>query len=121
VRILAEHPMPPLSPFYHGQRNQKLAERAGDAGVSSLPTVLAGDLNATPWSSAFSGLAAKWLRRATGIVPTWPAAGAWLPGIPIDHVLVSRHWAVVSQERGPDLGSDHYPVLVRLALLTPIR
>jgi len=116
VRILAEHPMPPLSRQYHAQRNQKLAARAADASASALPTVLAGDLNATPWSSAFAGLAGKGLRRASGITPSWPAIGRAFPGIPIDHVLVSSHWAVVSAERGPDLGSDHYPVLVRLAL-----
>ncbi|GAB2893673.1 endonuclease/exonuclease/phosphatase family protein [Uliginosibacterium flavum] len=116
VRILAEHPMPPLSRYDHVQRNQKLAARAAEAAASALPSVLAGDLNATPWSSAFAGLAGQGLRRASGITPTWPAIGRAFPGIPIDHVLVSSHWAVVSTARGPDLGSDHYPVLVRLAL-----
>lgn len=116
VRILAEHPMPPISAGYHHVRNAKFAARAAEARVSGLPTVLVGDLNASPWSSAFGGLAANGLRRATGFVPTWPAVGRVFPGIPIDHVLVSAHWSVVSQARGPDLGSDHYPVVVELAL-----
>jgi endonuclease/exonuclease/phosphatase (EEP) superfamily protein YafD len=34
--------------------------------------------------------------------------------LPIDHVL-ARGYEVASGARGPDLGSDHYPVLVRLA------
>jgi endonuclease/exonuclease/phosphatase (EEP) superfamily protein YafD len=35
-------------------------------------------------------------------------------GLPIDHVLVTPHWAVVARQVGPQLGSDHLPVLVRL-------
>jgi endonuclease/exonuclease/phosphatase (EEP) superfamily protein YafD len=34
--------------------------------------------------------------------------------LPVDHVL-ARGFELVSGERGPDLGSDHYPVLARLA------
>jgi endonuclease/exonuclease/phosphatase (EEP) superfamily protein YafD len=116
VGVIAVHPMPPLSAHYHGVRNAKLRALASQASASKLPTVLAGDLNATPWSSAFSGLAQHGLRRASGLAPTWPAALHGLLGIPIDHVLVTAHWAVVSRQVGPDLGSDHLPVLLRLAL-----
>jgi len=35
--------------------------------------------------------------------------------VPIDHCLVSSELAVVNHEVGPDLGSDHFPVLVTLA------
>lgn len=119
IGIIALHPMPPLSPHYHRMRNSTLSTLAKQAAASGRPTVVAGDLNATPWSSAFSGLAQLGLRRASGLAATWPAALQGWIGIPIDQVLVSRHWAVVARQVGPQLGSDHLPVLVRLALSGP--
>lgn len=114
VGIIALHPMPPLAPQYHSVRNAKLAALAKHATASGIPTVLAGDLNATPWSSAFSGLAQLGLRRASGLAATWPAVLQGVLGLPIDHVLVTQHWAVAARKVGPQLGSDHLPVLVHL-------
>jgi endonuclease/exonuclease/phosphatase (EEP) superfamily protein YafD len=116
IGIIALHPMPPLAPQYHSVRNAQLAALARQATASALPTVLAGDLNATPWSSAFSGLAQLGLRRASGLAATWPAVLQGLLGLPIDQILVTQHWAVVARQVGPQLGSDHLPVLVRLVL-----
>ena len=118
VEVVALHPMPPLSPHYHRVRNATLRTLASQAAAGGSPTILAGDLNATPWSSAFSGLAQRGLRRASGLAATWPAAWRGLIGIPIDQVLVSRHWAVIASDVGPPLGSDHLPVLTRLTLRT---
>ena len=95
---------------------------------SDMPVIVTGDFNLTPWSPRFR---AAW--RASGLTfagdyrlwpKTWPAhAVPWkyLPavligGIPIDHVLVSRHFAVAAIRRGPYIGSDHYPVLADLYL-----
>jgi len=114
IRVLAVHPMPPISPTFAASRDRQLAAWAGTAGLQ--PTLLAGDLNATPWSIAFNRLDAQGLRRATGLAPTWPAALRGWNGIPVDHVLASRHWRRVDSSRGPDLGSDHAPVLARLVL-----
>lgn len=116
VRVTALHPMPPLRTEDHFARNLTIRALAEAAAASGEPAILAGDLNATPWSSAFAGLADRGLRRASGLAPTWPAAAAGLMGIPIDHVLVSRQWRVVASRTGPNLGSDHLPVLATLAL-----
>jgi len=116
VRLIALHPMPPLRTEDHFARNRTLRALADAAAASGEPSILAGDLNATPWSSAFAGLSDRGLRRASGLAPTWPAVAAGLMGIPIDHVLVTRQWQVVASGRGPNLGSDHLPVLVKLAL-----
>lgn len=118
IDIVAMHPMPPLSPVFHGIRDQKLRAAADAAAASRSPTVLIGDLNATPWSSAFSGLAERGLRRATGLKPSWPAVALGMMGIPIDHVLVTPHWSLVDSRQGPSLGSDHLPALARLTLGT---
>jgi endonuclease/exonuclease/phosphatase (EEP) superfamily protein YafD len=39
----------------------------------------------------------------------------WL-GIPIDHVAVNGGFRILSHRRLPNFGSDHYGVLVELAL-----
>ncbi len=116
VRLTALHPMPPLTTEDHFARNRLLRALAKAAAASGEPSIIAGDLNATPWSSAFAGLADRGLRRASGLAPTWPASASGLTGIPIDHVLVTRQWRVVASRTGPDLGSDHLPVLATLAL-----
>ncbi len=116
VAVIAVHPMPPISAHYAAVRNAKLSAWARAAAASALPTLVAGDLNATPWSIAFNGLDALGLRRATGVAPTWPATLRGVTGIPIDHVLANRHWLRIGSARGPDLGSDHLPVLARLQL-----
>lgn len=114
ISMTAFHPMPPLSPDFHAGRDTRLRELLQNSGEQ--PALLAGDLNATPWSSAFAGLDARGWRRASGLAPTWPSLGAGVMGIPIDHVLATRHWRLLAQERGPRIGSDHLPVLVRLGL-----
>jgi endonuclease/exonuclease/phosphatase (EEP) superfamily protein YafD len=114
LAMTAFHPMPPLSADYQTRRDRRLHELLRSAGEQ--PALLAGDLNATPWSSAFVGLDELGWRRASGLAPTWPSLGAGLMGIPIDHVLATRHWRLLGHERGPDIGSDHLPVLARLSL-----
>ncbi|MGK2953558.1 MAG: endonuclease/exonuclease/phosphatase family protein [Thiobacillus sp.] len=116
VRLTAFHPMPPISQHDHSVRNQKLQGLAKAAKASEHPAIVAGDLNATPWSNAFSKLNQAGLRRASGLAPTWPAVGRGWMGIPIDHVLVTQQWSVVEQQVGPKLGSDHLPVIVRIAI-----
>lgn len=113
VNLTALHPMPPLSPYFHRQRNALLHMLTPR---NDTPSIVAGDFNATPWSSAFNGLEQAGWRRATGLRPSWPSIGMGVFGIPIDHVLASRHWHTLASGLGPDLGSDHRPVLVQLSL-----
>jgi endonuclease/exonuclease/phosphatase (EEP) superfamily protein YafD len=117
VRLLLVHPMPPLSSAFHRQRDQRLWQLAGSLAQQPGPRLLAGDLNASPWSSLFVGLDGLGLRRAAGLAPSWPAVGAGLLGIPIDQVLASGHWHLLEHELGPNIGSDHRPVLLRLQLV----
>jgi endonuclease/exonuclease/phosphatase (EEP) superfamily protein YafD len=90
-------------------------------------TIVAGDLNSTPWS--FSRR--QWDRtfgviRRDRAVFSWPAMQykrlRWLgvfPFLPIDHVYAGAGWATVKVARGPKLGSDHYPLIVTLAPVAP--
>lgn len=113
VAVSAVHPMPPLDRAYAVARDNALRHEARwltEAGPLSL---LAGDFNDTPWSTGMRGVAPD-LRRASGLAPTWPNLGGWLSLLPLDHVLVSPGWHRVATAVGPDLGSDHRPVVVDL-------
>ncbi|TXH72538.1 MAG: hypothetical protein E6Q88_06145 [Lysobacteraceae bacterium] len=117
VRIAAAHPMPPATPHWHAERDailQRLAREADD-----MPTIVAGDLNATAWSTALLNLRDPALLRTTHLIPTWPSRWRGVLGIPIDHVLASAHWRRAQTEIGPQIGSDHFPVRVSLHLLRP--
>ncbi|OYD53661.1 hypothetical protein CGK74_11995 [Thauera propionica] len=111
--VSAVHPMPPISAQYHLRRHELFAAAARWASSQSLPAIIAGDFNSSPWSSAMQPLAAAELHRATSLQPTWSST---LPVIPIDQIVVSRHWGLVEAGVGPDVGSDHRPAFARLAL-----
>lgn len=114
VEVVLAHPMPPLNAGFARERDATLAEEAERLARTGKPGLVAGDFNATPWSSAFAGPAAQGVLRASPLFPgTWPAPGSVF-GIPIDHVLVTRHWLVSEQAVGPNIGSDHLPVRVTL-------
>ena len=117
--LAAFHPVPPQSVHHHLERNLMLdcltpEPAAAGVGPGAGAAIVAGDFNATPWSDAFAGPASRGWRRATGLQPTWPVSWRGLMGIPIDHVLANDRWRVREAEVGPDVGSDHWPEVVRL-------
>ena len=95
-------------------------------GIAKFPrqrTIVSGDFNSAPWS--FSRR--RW-DKAFGLVRRDRAVFSWPAGkvtrrryrepiaiLPIDHVFAGEGWATVSVTRGPQLGSDHYPLIAVLA------
>jgi endonuclease/exonuclease/phosphatase family metal-dependent hydrolase len=75
----------------------------------STPAVLAGDMNL--WGPPVSSFFPAWRRAVIG--PTWPAHR---PHSQLDHVLVTESLRVVEARIADRSGSDHRPVVVRLAL-----
>jgi endonuclease/exonuclease/phosphatase (EEP) superfamily protein YafD len=115
--IVGLHPFPPAGRTYSGYRNRQLHSAARRIEPLSAPRVILGDLNSTSSSPMFrdflemTGL--KDSRIGFGWQPTWPA-GSLSFRIPIDHVLVESDLVVQDRQVGPDIGSDHLPVRVRL-------
>jgi endonuclease/exonuclease/phosphatase (EEP) superfamily protein YafD len=80
------------------------------------------DMNATAWSPAYADFVARTglreAREGFGRLATWRSdkylAGLWLD---LDHLLVGAAVDVQGLRRGPDLGSDHRPLVARLVLL----
>jgi endonuclease/exonuclease/phosphatase (EEP) superfamily protein YafD len=123
--VAGVHPSSP-SPTEPGdtrRRNRELDHIAEIAGDAERPVIVAGDFNTTPWSPYFQDLlAGAGLRNAAeghGYIGTWPAP-FWPALIPIDHVLLKGPLAATAVRRGPAIGSDHYPIIADLRLLSGI-
>lgn len=105
VRLFGIHPMPPISAEDHFQRS--LLMRQLVANAHQAPTLVVGDFNASPWSSA---MPKDTLYRVLPLIPTWRYI------LPIDLIMGTSHWKVVKTGRGPAIGSDHFPVWAILTL-----
>jgi len=119
IHVLGLHARWPILPQLARARDRALLRVAALSRAQSIPTVVAGDLNLTPASPAFARLLDdSRLRDAfagRGWQPTW-MAGFWPLALRIDHELVSPALCVAHAEVGPDIGSDHRPVIARLRL-----
>jgi endonuclease/exonuclease/phosphatase (EEP) superfamily protein YafD len=109
VEVRTVHPHPPFSGRTYAERNN--SNHAAALVAPGRPALMAGDFNSTPWSTGVSVVQDAGLVRATSLAPTWPAHSVVPAVFPIDHITVSKHWGVLSKGRGPNIGSDHYPVM----------
>ncbi len=119
VRVFSVHTTWPMAPASAGRRNQQLVQLAEIARAVTLPLVVVGDMNISPFSPHFQQLLADGgLRSAAdgfGWQATWPS---FMPpaGIQIDHALVNSRVAVEHFTRGSMTGSDHLPIVADLVL-----
>ncbi len=105
------------------QVDQFNALRDALSGVT-LPLVLAGDFNSTPWSYTLRRFVTEaHMVRHTFNLPTFPTLwyylGDWRPTwpiLPIDHVMTRGDIVVHGLETGDPSGSDHLPVIVTFSV-----
>jgi endonuclease/exonuclease/phosphatase (EEP) superfamily protein YafD len=105
----------PFSQSYHIDNITPLLAEMAETSI------LAGDLNAAPWSAASARIA-----DASGMTPVGPAGPTWLyrmlpeflrfAGLPIDRVFAKGDVIVHSVATLEAVGSDHLPVLVEFSL-----
>lgn len=117
VEFHGVHPTPPQPNRDTGPRDVELLLVGRQVAADRRPTIVAGDLNDVGWSPTTrifqqtSGLLDP--RVGRGLYATfnanWPLM-QW----PLDHVFVDRSFSVVQLERLEHIGSDHYPIFVRL-------
>ena len=127
ISIVGIHPFPPIRPSLFADRNQAFVAVSDYVKSQSDPVILAGDFNTSPWSPYYRQLARQTglenSRDGFGILPTWPSSLSYanlpqlnaltrLVQIPIDHCLASPSLKVVGMRTGPDVGSDHLPIVV---------
>ncbi len=88
----------------------------------SVPTVLAGDFNASTDHQPFRKLlSAGWSdvhdAKGCGFDATWPVGRSLpFPVYRLDHVLVTEHFEVLDVRFGDPAGSDHKPVITSVRL-----
>ena len=74
----------------------------------------------TPWSPYYKGMiresGLKNARQGYGVKATWSGIPSPVAMLPLDHVLLSPEFAVRDFRVGPDIGSDHRPLVVEVAV-----
>ncbi|MFC4728284.1 endonuclease/exonuclease/phosphatase family protein [Coralloluteibacterium thermophilus] len=121
ARLYCLHPRPPAPGEADGseERDAELVLVGREAARCPLPTVVAGDLNDVAWSRT-----TRLFRRVSGLLDPRIGRGmfntfsARIPVLrwPLDHLFHSDHFTLCRIARLPDIGSDHFPILVELAL-----
>lgn len=120
LKALSSHPVAPTGRERAEVRDAQLAFAAEWASDQDGAYIVAGDLNATPWSWPVRNLlSAGDLRNSQigfGFQPSYSAEWHHLRRIPIDHVFHSEVLGVRDRRLGPTMGSDHFPVVVDFEL-----
>lgn len=120
VELHAVHPKPPVpteDPTSE-RRDAEIVMIARDIANSKYPVVVAGDFNDVAWSRTtdlfqeVSGLLDPRLGR--GFFNTFNVNYFFLRW-PLDHIFHSNHFKVVSIKRLTDIGSDHFPIYIKLS------
>lgn len=120
VYVLGVHPLAPTDHERADLRDAQLEFAGQWASSQRGPFLVAGDFNSTPWSSPFRKLLASAdlhnSQNGFGLQPSFSVKTNLLLRVPIDHLLHSSALEVTDRLLGPDLGSDHFPLLVDLQL-----
>jgi endonuclease/exonuclease/phosphatase (EEP) superfamily protein YafD len=122
VSVIATHPVPPSNEDYFMSRNSQINELGDYVRQLGNEAIVMGDLNMSMWSPYYR----KFIDRANlrntrqgfGIQPSWPT-NLRLLQIPIDHCSITSKITVLNNRLGKDIGSDHYPLVVDLAVVKP--
>ena len=118
VEVLSTHPLAPTSRERADLRDAQLDFAGNWASSAEGAYFVVGDFNATPWSAPFRRMIATGgLRNSQigfGLQPSFPATSGALVRVPIDHLLHSDEIVVTDRRLGPNLGSDHFVLIVDL-------
>ncbi|OGX90385.1 endonuclease/exonuclease/phosphatase family protein [Hymenobacter coccineus] len=122
VTFFGIHPTPPIPDSYPdgvGLRGAALQKVTDVVRESERPAIVAGDFNDVSWSSTIHQLTRAGelddVSIGRGLFNTFDAR-SHLARWPLDHFFVSTPFEVVDLKRLPDVGSDHFPLYIELAL-----
>jgi endonuclease/exonuclease/phosphatase (EEP) superfamily protein YafD len=120
IRLFGLHPKPPAPQEAETstRRDAELLIVGKEIESKNEPTIVFGDMNDVAWSHTselfrrVSGLLDP--RVGRGLLPTFHAEYT-LMRWPLDHVFVSPHFKVDAIERLPYVGSDHFPIYIKVS------
>jgi endonuclease/exonuclease/phosphatase (EEP) superfamily protein YafD len=114
ITLVATHPLPAVSAEYASARDSQLEAVVDAYGESTESRLLIGDLNISMWSPICRRVFGKSGLRNTcesfGVMTSWQHGS--LLQIPIDMALCDPRILVSTCAIGPELGSDHRPLIV---------
>lgn len=118
-RLYVVHPEPPIPTHDTEGRDSEISHVGLMARDDPLPAVVTGDLNDVAWSTT-----TRQFQRLSRLLDPRVGRGffntfhAHYPMFrwPLDHLFHDQRFRLVSMERGPNIGSDHFPVMFCLAL-----
>jgi len=121
IRMYGLHPTPPVP-----QENEESTERDAEilligkkAKEYQKASIVFGDLNDVAWSRTTRLFlkTSKMLdpRRGRGMFSTFHA-NYWFLRWPLDHFFLSSQFRLVEMIREPHIGSDHYPISIKVVL-----
>ncbi|MFD2784046.1 endonuclease/exonuclease/phosphatase family protein [Hymenobacter rubripertinctus] len=123
VRLFAVHPTPPVPdnhPTSLGMQDVALVKVGQLVQQQPGPALVLGDFNDVSWSFTTRMFEASGqlrnVRLGRGLFNTFNATILPLRW-PLDHLFVTREFKVVTLERLPGVGSDHFPLLAELVLV----
>lgn len=121
VRFYGLHPEPPFPTQSKTtvERDAEILQVAKAISKSNQPTIVAGDLNDVAWSFT-TRLFQKQSRMldpriGRGLYSTFHADHFWARW-PLDHIFVSKEFQLFTIKRLEHVGSDHFPIYIKLAL-----
>ncbi|WP_161889698.1 endonuclease/exonuclease/phosphatase family protein [Pontibacter russatus] len=120
VELHAVHPKPPVPTEAPNskKRDAEIVLVARDIADSKYPVVVAGDFNDVAWSRTtelFQEVSSLLDPRVgRGLYSTFNANYPLLRW-PLDHIFHSDHFKLLQIERLPDIGSDHFPMYIKLS------
>ena len=114
LHVAGFHLFPPMTPQWLAWRNEQLAIVGDMLADVDAPKLAVGDFNATPWSAGLRAFQSENDLSGFNSQATWPILFGFA-GIPIDHAFASRDLPILKVETGPDIGSDHRPLLIDVA------
>ncbi len=119
VTVLGVHPLSPTNPERAAARTSSYRFYTDWVRQQEGPTIVVGDMNATPWSYPFRRLIADTglnnSQLGYGLELSFPEHRNQLFQVSIDHLLYSDELVMVDRVLGDPLGSDHFPLTVDLA------
>ncbi len=120
LQLYAIHPTPPM-PQHNPLSTDRDAELMRIAKLSrhhKRPVMVVGDFNDVSWSGTTQLFqrVGRFLdvRQGRGFYNTFNAKNRLLRW-PLDHLFVQPGYRVVSWQRGGDIGSDHFPIIAKIA------
>lgn len=118
IDFFGVHPEPPVPTKDADERDAEIIMVAKKVKKANAPTIVAGDLNDVAWSHT-----TRLFQRISGMLDPRVGRGSYntfnakipLFRYPLDHIFHTKEFRLVKLERMENIGSDHFPMFIKLS------